>query len=75
MTQDPMRDLGEGYYPFQRGYEPRGSPTPYVVGILVLAILAVVSLSIVSVDDADMSGLNEQITASDPAPVNSGRYN
>jgi hypothetical protein len=71
MTQDPS----EEYYPFQKGYVARGSPAPYIIGVLVLAILAVVSLSIVSVSDTDMLGQNEQIIASRPAPVNSGGYN
>jgi hypothetical protein len=73
MTHDPMRD--DEYYPFQKGYVARGSPMPYVIGALVLAILAVVSLNIASLDDVDMLGQNEQITASQPASVNSASYN
>jgi hypothetical protein len=74
MTEDPIGDLDAGYYPFQEGYVRRGSPTPYVIGVLVFAILAVVSLNIVSVDDADLLGQNEQMAASRPS-VNSAGYN
>lgn len=70
MTHDPMRDLErDAYFPFQKGYVSRGSPAPYLIGVLVLAILAVVSLNIVSIDDADVLGQNKQITIAESRPV------
>ena len=49
---------------------------PYVIGVLALAMLAVVGVNIVSVDDADMLGQNKQIlTASRPAAGNSASFN
>ena len=38
------------WYRFQSGYCSRGSSTPYVIGLIALAILAVVGVSVVSVD-------------------------
>ena len=79
MTLDPRPDRGverEAYYPFQQGCVPHGSPTPYVIGGLLLAILAVMGLNIVSVDDGDMLAQNKPITtASRPAAGNSASFN
>ena len=53
MNYDPNRDgdrPNDALYPFQSGYVSRGSSTPYVIGLIALAILAVVGVSAVSVD-------------------------
>ena len=53
MNYYPMRDgdmPNDALYPFQSGYVSRGgSSTPYVIGLIALAILAVVGVSVVSV--------------------------
>ena len=79
MTLDPRPDGGEerdAYYPFQQDCAPHSSPTPYVIGGLLFAILAVMGLNIVSVDDGDMLAQNKPITtASRPSAGNSASFN
>ncbi len=66
MTHDPMRDLDEerdAYYPFQKGYVARGPSAPYLIGVLALAILAVLGLNIAVVSDANFLGQGTQVTS------------
>ena len=72
MTYDPMRDLDEerdAYYPFQKGYVARGPSAPYVIGVLALAILAVLGLNIAVVNDASLLGLGGTQVTSDSRSV------
>ena len=68
MRYEPMRDadrpneLSDELYPFQSGYDSRGSPMPYVIGVFALAILAVLTVSIVSVDKQNMLTQENQAT-------------
>ncbi len=65
MNYDPMRDgdrSRDALYPFQGGYVSRGSSTPYVIGLIALAILAVVGVSVVSVDKQNVLSQKNQAT-------------
>ncbi len=74
MNYDPMRDgnrPNDALYPFQSGYCSRGSSTPYVIGLIALAILAVVGVSVVSVDRQNVLSQENQATneASGPGGI------
>jgi hypothetical protein len=73
-----MRDLGDkrdAFYPFQ-GHVFRGSPMPYVVGMLVVAIFTVVSVNIASVVDANLLEDSKQMTTAGRAAAgNSATFN
>ena len=69
-----MRDgdmSNDALYPFQSGYASRGSSTPYVIGLIALAILAVVGVSVVSVDKQNVVAQENQATneASGPGGI------
>jgi hypothetical protein len=73
-----MRDLGDkrdAFYPFQ-GHVSRASPMPCILGMLVVAILAVISVNFVSVANADLLGQNKQMAAASRATAgNSATFN
>jgi hypothetical protein len=77
-SYDLMRDLGDkrdAFYPFQ-GHVSRASPMPCVVGMLVVAILAVISVNIASVVDTDLLEDSKQITTAGRAAAgNSATFN